>query len=85
MVLVYSDYKNLAIELVSKGSEIAKKLGEKLTSVIIGKDDDKLANEYISYGTDDVYIAENDIEFLKADTLKEQETANMTSSSKNTN
>jgi electron transfer flavoprotein alpha subunit len=71
MVLVYSDNKNIAIELLSKGSEIAKELDEKLTAVIIGKIDDKLSNEFISFGADDVYIAENEIEFFKSEEYSE--------------
>ena len=56
MVLVYSDNNKLNIELLSKGKELSKELGEKLTTIIIGKDDDNLANEYISYGAEDVYL-----------------------------
>ena len=57
MVLVYSDDKKLTFELLNKGSELAKELGTKLTAVIIGKSDDALANEYISYGADNVFVA----------------------------
>jgi electron transfer flavoprotein alpha subunit len=71
MVLVYSDNKNLTIELLSKGSELAKEFGEKLISVIIGKSDEKLANEYISYGSDEVYMVDNEIEFFKSEEFSE--------------
>ena len=37
MVLVYSDDKKIALELLSKGKELAKELGKKLTAVAIGK------------------------------------------------
>ena len=67
MVLVFSDDKKLTFEILSKGSEIAKELGEKLTAVIIGKGDESLAKEYVSYGADNVYIAETDIEEFKAE------------------
>jgi electron transfer flavoprotein alpha subunit len=67
MVLVYSDNKNLTIELLSKGSELSKEFKEKLITVLIGKSDDKLANEYISYGADEVYIVENELEFFKSE------------------
>ncbi|MEE8565885.1 MAG: electron transfer flavoprotein subunit alpha/FixB family protein [Candidatus Thermoplasmatota archaeon] len=71
MVLVYSDNKNLTIEILSKGSELAREIGEKLITVIIGKNDEKLADEYISYGSDEVYIVENEIEFFKSEEFSE--------------
>ena len=67
MVIVYSDDKKLTWELISKGSEIAKEVGEKLTAVIIGKSDDSLAKEYISYGAEQVFIAETNQESFKAE------------------
>ncbi len=67
MVLVYSDDKKLTIELLNKGSELAKDLGKKLSVVIIGKSDDTLANEYIAYGADNVFVAESDLENFKAE------------------
>jgi electron transfer flavoprotein alpha subunit len=67
MVLVYSDDKKLTIELLNKGSELAKDLGTKLTAVIIGKSDDALANEYIAYSADDVFVAETDLDNFKAE------------------
>jgi electron transfer flavoprotein alpha subunit len=67
MVLVYSDNKNLTVELLSKANEIAKELGKKSTALIIGKRDESLANEYISYGADKVIIAETDVDFFKAE------------------
>ena len=71
MVLVYSDNKNLTIELLSKGSELSKEFKEKLMTVIIGKSDEKLANEFISYGADEVYIIENDMDFFKSEEYSE--------------
>jgi electron transfer flavoprotein alpha subunit len=67
MVLVFSDDKKLTFELLNKGSELAKELGEKLTAVIIGKTDDSLSQEYISHGADNVFIAETDIDKFKAE------------------
>ena len=67
MVLVYSDDKKLTLELLSKGSELAKGLGKKLTAVIIGKSDDTLANEYISYGADKVFVTETNLDSFKAE------------------
>ena len=67
MVLVFSDDKNLSLELLNKGSELAKELGKNVTAVIIGKSDDALAKEYISHGADKVFIAEMDIDSFKAE------------------
>ena len=65
MVLVYSDNKNLTLELLNKGSELAKELNKKLTAVIIGKDD--FSKEYITHGADKVFVAETDLENFKAE------------------
>jgi len=67
MVLVYSDDKKITLELLSKGSELAKELGKKQTAVIIGKADDALAKEYIAYGADKVFVAETDLDSFKAE------------------
>jgi len=67
MVLVYSDDKKITFELLAKGSELAKNLGTNTTAVIIGKADDALAKEYISYGADNVFIAETSIDSFKAE------------------
>ncbi len=67
MVLVFSDKKNLTNELLSKGRELSDELGEKLITVIIGKNDEKLANEYIAYGADEVFNVETKIDAFKAE------------------
>lgn len=67
MVLVYSDDKKLTIELLNKGSELAKDLKTKCTAVIIGKSDDALINEYISHGADNVFVAVTDLKNFKAE------------------
>ena len=67
MVLVFSDDKNLSLELLNKGSELAKELGKNVTALIVGKSDDVLAKEYISHGADKVFIAETDIDSFKAE------------------
>jgi electron transfer flavoprotein alpha subunit len=71
MVLVFSDDNKLTIELLSKGAELAKDLGTKLTAIIIGKGDEKLANEFISYGAEEVIIAETDLDNFKAEEYAE--------------
>jgi len=65
MVLVYSNNKKIIIELINKGSELAKQLGKKITAVIIGKADESLAKEYISYGAEKVFIVESNQEKFK--------------------
>jgi len=67
MVLVYSDNKNLTLELLHKATELAKETDKKTIAVIIGKPDESLANEYIAYGADTVIIAETDVEQYKAE------------------
>ena len=67
MVLVYSNNKNLTIEMLNKATDIAKDQKKKVTAVIIGKPDENLAKEYISYGADQVFIAETQIESFKAE------------------
>ena len=65
MVLVYSDDKNITIELLSKGKELAKAMKKELTAVNIGKDD--YSKEYIAHGADQVFIAETDLDTFKAE------------------
>ncbi|UCB58190.1 MAG: electron transfer flavoprotein subunit alpha/FixB family protein [Thermoplasmatales archaeon] len=67
MVLVYSNDKKITIELLNKASEIAKQLKKNTTVIIIGKTDDSLAKEYISYGADQVFIIETDQQKFKAE------------------
>lgn len=65
MVLVYSDNKNLMLELLNKGSELAKELNKSLIAVIIGKDE--FSKDYIAHGADKVVVAETDIDQFKAE------------------
>ena len=67
MVLVYSDNKKLTIEMLSKATELGKELKSKIVAVIIGKPDENLAKEYISYGADQVFIAETNLKDFKAE------------------
>jgi len=71
MVIVYSDDKKITLELLSKGSELAKELGKKQTAVIIGKADEALAKEYIAHGADKVFVAETDLDSFKAEEYAE--------------
>jgi len=65
MVLVYSDNKDLMLELLAKGSELAKELNKSLTAVIIGNDE--CSKEYIAHGADKVIVAETDLKDSKAE------------------
>lgn len=65
MVLVYSDNKNLMLELLNKGSELAKELNKSLTAVIIGKDE--FSKDYIAHGADKVVVAETNLDQFKAE------------------
>ncbi len=65
MVLVYSDNKNMVMELLSKGSELAKELNKSLTAVIIGKDD--FSKDFIAHGADKVVVAETDFDQFKVE------------------
>ena len=65
MVLVYSDNKNLMLELLNKGSELAKEINKSLTALIIGKDD--FSKDYIAHGADKVVVAETELDHFKAE------------------
>ena len=67
MVLVYSDNKKLAFELLSKAADISKETKNEVIAAIIGKNDETYAKELVSYGADKVYIAENESETSKAE------------------
>lgn len=51
---------DVSLELISKGSELAKQLGVKTGAVILGKGVKKFSQELISYGADKVYIVEDE-------------------------
>ena len=56
MVLVYSDDKKLAFELLNKASELGKELQKKVIAVTIGHEDS--ASEYLEHGADIVIVVE---------------------------
>jgi len=65
MVLVYSDDKKMTLELLNKGSELAKELKKTVTTVIIGKDD--FSKDFIAHGADKVVVAETDFDHFKVE------------------
>lgn len=65
-VLVYIEQRNkeiqkVSLELLGKGREIADKLGEKLSAVIIGHGVQNLAEELIYHGAEKVIVVEHEI------------------------
>jgi electron transfer flavoprotein alpha subunit len=56
MVLVYSDDKKLALELLNKASELAKELHKKVIAVTIAHEE--IATEYLEGGADLVIVVE---------------------------
>lgn len=61
MVLVYSDETKLILELLRKGSELAKETQQELIAVAIGHD--AHASEFIQHGADMVVVVETPLQF----------------------
>ncbi len=64
-VLVYAEQEDgriaeVALELVSKGRELADKLGVSLGAAVLGENVRPLASELFAYGCDDVHVAEDE-------------------------
>ncbi|EYE89561.1 electron transfer flavoprotein subunit alpha [Fervidicella metallireducens AeB] len=51
--------QKVSLELIGKGREIADKLGEKLTAVLLGYEVQNLTNSLISHGADEVILVDN--------------------------
>ncbi len=58
-ILAYSESKDLMLELLGKGSELASKLGTQLTAVVLGHDVEDHAKELVSYGAQKVIVVDN--------------------------
>jgi electron transfer flavoprotein alpha subunit len=65
MVLVYSDEKKIALELLSKAKELGTELHKKVIAVVIGSDEH--ATEYLEHGADLVIVAETSQHQFKAE------------------
>lgn len=50
------EIQGVSLELLGKGKELANKLGEKLTAILLGNDIEHLSNELIYYGADEVVV-----------------------------
>jgi len=58
-VWVYSENRDLTIEMLGKGSELASKLQTQLSALLIGHGVKNQANEPIGYGADKVIVVDN--------------------------
>lgn len=55
------EIQGVSLELLGKGKELANKLGEKLTAILLGNNIDHLANELIYSGADEVIVVNDPI------------------------
>jgi electron transfer flavoprotein alpha subunit len=62
-VLVYSENKNVGFELIAK----AKELSKEVTAVVVGKKNEDIAKEYVSYGADKVIVVKTSFDSYKAE------------------
>lgn len=51
--------QKVALELAGKGKELADKLGEEVTAILLGSGVEHLAEELVSYGADNVICVDN--------------------------
>ena len=58
-VWVFSENKNLTLELLGKGNELADKLQTELVAILLGQNVENQANELIGFGADRVYMVDN--------------------------
>ncbi|MDH5389546.1 MAG: electron transfer flavoprotein subunit alpha/FixB family protein [Candidatus Bathyarchaeota archaeon] len=58
-VWVFSENKDLTLELLGKGNELADKLQTELAAVLLGQNVENQANELIGFGADRVYMVDN--------------------------
>jgi len=58
-VWVYSENKDLTIEMLGKGTELARKLQTQVSALLIGHDIKNQANELIGYGADRVIVVDS--------------------------
>lgn len=69
MVLVYSDEKKLALELLHKAADLAKALHKKVIAVSIGSEEP--AKEYLAHGADQVIVVQTTVQQFKAEEYTE--------------
>lgn len=54
-----SKIRNVTLELLTKGRELADKLGEELASILLGENVSSLIKTLSAYGVDKIYLAEH--------------------------
>jgi electron transfer flavoprotein alpha subunit len=69
MVVVFSDEKNLTIELLSKSRELSKEMKTQVIAITVGNE--SWAKEYIAHGADTVIVVETDQQEFKAEEYTE--------------
>lgn len=60
-IWVFSEDKNVALELLAKGRELADDLKCKLAFILLGSDVKREADEYIASGADTIYIKDDPV------------------------
>ncbi len=58
-VWVFSENKDLTLELLGKGNELADKLQTELVAILLGQNVENQVNELIGFGADKVYMVED--------------------------
>jgi len=63
-VWVFGDYRNffrnrVTLQLLSRGRELARDLGGGLAAVVLGREVERWAEEYIAHGADKVYLVDH--------------------------
>jgi len=58
-VWAFSENKDLTLEMLGKGSELAQKLQTKLAAVLLGHGVEKEAKKFMGYGVHKVYVVDN--------------------------
>ncbi len=58
-IWVYSENRDLTLELLGKGSELASKLHTQLTAIMLGHDVKDVAKELVGYGSPKVIVVDN--------------------------
>lgn len=64
IILIYGDYRNyfksrVTLQLISKANELAKKIGAFVSTCAFGNGVDEWAGEYLSHGSDRVYVCDD--------------------------
>jgi len=67
MVVVYSDNRKMALEMVAKARELSGPLNEKVTAVVLGKANEPFSADLVKHGADRVIVAGASLEGAKAE------------------